>query len=384
MACPPACVRQVIVSKRAGRLGVSCTDTPDGSPGAIVSALCEGSVAAHAGLHVGDQILNVNGIIIGGHRACIEAIDGAADRVAFVLARPTREVSLDKRDGRIGITCTTTYGGVLVSALEEGSLASQCGLFVGDTLLSVNGILAESVCHSHTTRQTHHPLRPVPVHHQQSLSCYQSFSERTARLFLPALGLAHAFSSSSECLSYLIAETNGPPLLCPLLFPLQHQQAVELIDADEPVVRLVVNATTREVTINKRCSGAPNSSVGLTVADRVDGGAGVVIIGLAAGGLAMRQLQLGDTILSVDGQLALTHADCIAAVDNSAQFFRMVLGARTDNLSDVLSSLHQSTAAPDRTSPSSVVSHEERGCEPVFNRHEPLHIINGGHGDSRF
>ena len=147
---PPA-VRQVVVSKRAGRLGVSCTDTPDGNPGAVVSALCDGSVAAHAGLHVGDHIVNVNGIIIGGHRACIEAIDGAADRVAFVLARPTREVYLDKREGRIGITCTTTYGGVLVSALEEGSLASQCGLFVGDTLLSVNGSLVESVRLNHST-----------------------------------------------------------------------------------------------------------------------------------------------------------------------------------------------------------------------------------------
>ena len=138
------------------------------------------------------------------------------------------------------------------------------------------------------------------------------------------------------------------------------------------------------MTINKRCSGAPNSSVGLTVADRVDGGGGVVVIGLTAGGLAMRQLQLGDTILSVDGQLALSHADCIAAVDSSSQSLRMVLGARTDCLSDVLSSVHQSTAAPNRTSPSSVVSPDERGCEPVLNRHEPLHIINGGHGDSRY
>ena len=63
-----------------------------------------------------------------------------------LLARPTREVLLDKAQGRIGITCTTLYGsGVLVSALEEGSLASRCGLFVGDTLLSVNGVLCESV-----------------------------------------------------------------------------------------------------------------------------------------------------------------------------------------------------------------------------------------------
>jgi len=156
---------------------------------------------------------------------------------------------------------------------------------------------------------------------------------------------------------------------------------VRLIDA-ETVVRLVVHATTRELTVSKRCSGEPNSSVGLTVADRVDGGAGVVVIGLAPGGLAIRTLQLGDTVLSVDGQLALNHADCIAMVDAADRHFRLVLGARTDNLSEILSSVHQSTStAPSRSSPSSVVSHDERPCEPIFNRHEPLHVINGS---SRF
>lgn len=148
--CVAICARrsspsQVVVFKRAGRLGVSAVDAPN-RHGAVISGLCENSVAAAAGLHVGDIVVTVNGHMVGGHRDCIEAIDGAADRVAFVLARPTREVFLDKAQGRIGITCTTDYGsGVLVSALEEGSLASRCGLFVGDTLLSVNGVLCESV-----------------------------------------------------------------------------------------------------------------------------------------------------------------------------------------------------------------------------------------------
>lgn len=276
---------QVAVSKRAGRLGVSAVDAPN-RQGAIISGLCENSVAAAAGLHVGDVVVTVNGYMVGGHRDCIEAIDGAADRVAFVLARPTREVLLDKAQGRIGITCTTLYGsGVLVSALEEGSLASRCGLFVGDTLLSVNGVLCES-----------------------------------------------------------------------------HQEAIELIDA-EPVVRLVVHANTREVQISRRHSGGANG-VGLTVADRVDGGAGVVVIGLAPGGLSIRHLRLGDTILAVDGVLVSSHSDAIARIDASDDAFALVLGEPADNLSQILSSVHQSSAAPAR--------HDDRPCEPVFTRHVPV------------
>lgn len=98
---------------------------------------------------------------------------------ALSVPGATRRVVLDKSMGRIGVTLTTphTGEGVLVSALEEGSVALECaskapqthtgrslltptarvlppvltaanygsaGLLVGDTILSINGVLAES------------------------------------------------------------------------------------------------------------------------------------------------------------------------------------------------------------------------------------------------
>ena len=79
-------VWQIILSKRRGRLGISCIDNPDG-PGAIVSGLISGSVAYAAGISVGDSILAVNGEDLSGHQQCIAAIDAAPDRIAFVLSR---------------------------------------------------------------------------------------------------------------------------------------------------------------------------------------------------------------------------------------------------------------------------------------------------------
>ena len=50
--------------------------------------------------------------------------------------------------GRIGITLSSPSGakaaGLLVSALEENSLGFDAGLFVGDTVLALNGELAAS------------------------------------------------------------------------------------------------------------------------------------------------------------------------------------------------------------------------------------------------
>ena len=80
---------QIVASKRAGRLGISCVDHPD-AIGAVCSALIEGSVAYRAGLNVGDVITAVNGTLVSGHRECVVAIDSAPDRVAFVLSRKPR------------------------------------------------------------------------------------------------------------------------------------------------------------------------------------------------------------------------------------------------------------------------------------------------------
>ena len=143
-------------------------------------------------------------------------------------------------------------------------------------------------------------------------------------------------------------------------------------------MRLVVHANTREVQLSRRHSGGANG-VGLSVADRVDGGAGVVVIGLAPGGLSIRHLRLGDTILAVDGVLVSSHVDAIARIDASDDAFALVLGEPAENLSMILSSVHQSSAAP--------VHRDDRPCEPVFTRHVPvgagpMREINGCSSDA--
>ena len=138
---------QITLSKRAGRLGVTCVNAEPF--GALVSSLIQNSVAAAAGLRVGDVITSVNGHLVRGHPDAVALIDQAADVVTLVLAAPTRQCIIDKSksNGRIGVTCCNKANGagVLVGGLEEGSLAVQEGVLVGDTVLSVNGSLVHSV-----------------------------------------------------------------------------------------------------------------------------------------------------------------------------------------------------------------------------------------------
>ena len=123
-----------------------------------------------------------------------------------------------------------------------------------------------------------------------------------------------------------------------------------------------MEGSTRGVTLCK--TGA---RVGLTLADRMDGGAGVVVVGLAPGGLAIRQLKLGDTILSVGGELATTHSQAIARVDASRSgALSLAVGPPVGvrHLNSVLGEMSSSSDEKmDAASPS---------CAPVFTRHEPL------------
>ena len=150
------------------------------------------------------------------------------------------------------------------------------------------------------------------------------------------------------------------------------------------LVELVVVAHTREISISKRVSST--CGVGITVADRTDGGAGVIVVGLAPGGAAIRQLQLGDTILSVDGELVSSHIEAISRVDRASDAFKLVVGERAEDFSMVLKMVTDSTSSQPFYSalapPPSAVSlsgtprttPRDTTREPTFTRHEPLHV----------
>lgn len=258
--------RQITVSKRQGRLGVTCIN---GTPtGARVSKLVEGSIAAAAGLHVGDVISAINGHLVHSHTDATSLIDRADDIVAFVTSAPTRRVVLNKAHGRIGITCSASEdSGVLVSGLERGSLASREGVLVGDTLLAVNDTLVYS-----------------------------------------------------------------------------HDEAIRLVDSQQ-VVSMVLAADTREVRLDK----STGRKVGVTIANNLPGGSGVVVIGIDSGStLAITQLQIGETILSVDGQLVKDHASAIALIDANKATVRLVVGPHVRDLSAVLSAVTGSATSSSR------------------------------------
>ena len=320
----PCLPPQIVLCKSNGKLGISCIDNPDG-PGVVCSALIEGSVAYHAGLNVGDIITIINGKQVRGHQDAIAAIDRAPDRVAFVLSRAcrfpphpppfalaphlraspsragaTRRVTLDKSRGRIGVTLSSPHigSGVQVAALESKSLAFDAGLYVGDTILAVNG-----------WRVT------------------------------------------------------------------DHSDAVETIDDADHFVELVVIACTRELELRK----TRGTKIGITLTDRLDGGAGVVVVGLQPGGAAIRMLELGDTLLSVEGSLVRSHAEAIEMIDSAPERVRMVVGARVADLCAVLDAVsHTSSVETPRhgyTSPGSYACGPPACDQPVFTRHQPLHEV---------
>ena len=315
------------LSKRQGTIGITCVNHPvKGRQGALVSGLVEDSVALQAGLHVGDIITAVNDRPVHGHQDCIELIDQEPDDLSFIVestqprllttwvsrpdlpccpctsrhtlsipipslfSGPTRLCLIDKAFGRLGITCRNTHDGlgVEISGLESDSIAPEHGMCVGDTLLSVNGQLCESVrIDPRRPRRGRRPRDSYPAQYERQRSP------------LP------------------------PPSLAP-----QHQHAISLIDAS-PILELVLTADTRPVCIETAWVGR---KLGVTVANHFNGQSGVVVIGLESGGLAAQHLSLGDVILSVNNELVGDHTRAVDLLDSNQGEVHLLLGPPAANL----------------------------------------------------
>jgi len=122
-----------------------------------------------------------------------------------------------------------------------------------------------------------------------------------------------------------------------------------------------------------------------------------VVIGLEVGGLASRVLELGDTILSVEGQHVTQHADAIALIDSAPARFSLVLGDPSADLGTLLHAVQNSTSAAVRRSPSrrwsnspTADSKEEEFSDilhgikaepraPRFTRHACTNLSNSPH-----
>jgi Do/DeqQ family serine protease len=163
-------------SVRRGLLGVNIAQlTPEiaadyeveGTAGALVTAVSNGSAAERAGLQIGDVIVSVNGQPVGDPLSLRNAIgllrpgdtidvgyirDGRRRTVEAVLgeleAGAVADEDLGELDARFeGAQFATNseqrpdyngVPGVLVTAVEQGSPAAQRGLRTGDTITHVN------------------------------------------------------------------------------------------------------------------------------------------------------------------------------------------------------------------------------------------------------
>ena len=77
--------RYVSVSKRSGRIGITCTNLPEGN-GVRITGLLRDSVGAAAGLNVGDIIVSVNGVLVHAHQTAIREIDSSPDMVVRAVS----------------------------------------------------------------------------------------------------------------------------------------------------------------------------------------------------------------------------------------------------------------------------------------------------------
>jgi serine protease DegQ len=152
-------------SVKRGLLGVNIyTMTPDdaenfgvaGVHGAVVSQVLEGSTAETAGIKTGDVITSVNGqpikgaaelkntigLLRAGEQVEINLLrDGKPRKVTATITESSETETADVGQihrGLAGAELADSDGGVLVTSVEETSLAAQTGLRPNDLIVAVN------------------------------------------------------------------------------------------------------------------------------------------------------------------------------------------------------------------------------------------------------
>ena len=132
--------RKVVLNKAHGRVGLDTCRPPTCGVGGEVAMVADGSLAADAGVCVGDTVLSVNGKLVRSHAQAIELVD-AEDIVELVLPNDTRTVEIVKPGigCELGVTVfDNPHGsGVVVGRLVPGGLAAQA-LSVGDIVLAID------------------------------------------------------------------------------------------------------------------------------------------------------------------------------------------------------------------------------------------------------
>lgn len=145
--------KRIVIEKVEDSLGLTCSTLPGGV--VVITNLKSDSQAAVSGLLVGDAITSINAKAICTHQQAVAVVDSVdlGSKVLVTVIGGTRELIVDKRLGRVGITVVNNRNGrgVVVSSLVKGSASERSGLQVGDVVLSINGKLCgthqEAIAH---------------------------------------------------------------------------------------------------------------------------------------------------------------------------------------------------------------------------------------------
>jgi len=140
--------RALVLDKAQGDLGMTCSSAPHVTRGVLLKRIAKGSLADKGALYPGDTIISVNETLVYSHQQAVGLMNAAQGEVRLVMWGQSREISIGKRmDGPLGLAlCNhelpTDGPGVRVFTVEHDSRCVKAGLSAGDTLLSINGVLA--------------------------------------------------------------------------------------------------------------------------------------------------------------------------------------------------------------------------------------------------
>jgi len=265
---------------------------------------------------------------------------GSADLSTLDQTNATQQLTVSKKLGKIGVTLSNDeHGGVIVTHLLPGSQAAQVGLNVGDVILSVNGIL----CSDHRVAiqaiddapdtvafvlkgLTHRAMVDKSTG-KVGITC-RNRTEKGRGVQVSNLVPGGSAQRAGIMVGDVLLSVGGTLVD-------HHEHAIELVDASETRFEMVLLGTTRCLVLNKMLG-----DVGVTFANNIRQEPGVVVVGLEPGKLAVQSgVQLGDVVLSINGQLVDSHGEAVQYLDAATAQVYLVLSSEKADISGVLSDM---------------------------------------------
>ena len=101
---------QLALDKSSGRVGITCIDNPRGR-GVVVQGLVADSIAPAAGLHVGDVLLSVGGVLVNSHAEAVRQVRHVVRLTAPVRGACAAGQQLTQQQAGLGAACAAKAGG---------------------------------------------------------------------------------------------------------------------------------------------------------------------------------------------------------------------------------------------------------------------------------